>query len=127
MARRPLVTYKVTGILNVMNSMRGLANDSAMNDMDKDAAKIYERELKTEVPVRTGALKSTIRKRKAVKGYQVAAGGGPVTYVKPVMSHESKTVGQNFMQRAIVDTDEKRIKSYKDGMQKSIAKRGLLK
>lgn len=83
MARAPLI--QVEGAREVRTAMRRMDDRlDGMKDVHQDAAEPVASEARELVPVRSGALRASIRTDRRANGANVLAGKRPVPYAGPI-------------------------------------------
>lgn len=122
---KDLFSTRVLGVSEVSKSLRSLADPVEIRKMDKKAAEIFADAVRDEAPVRTGALRDSVRVVQKGDGYYARLGDSNTTYVRPVLAHESSVRGKNFLHRAFDNTRESRLSFYRRAMSALITRNRL--
>lgn len=79
-------TYKVTGLREVRKALKQYGDETktALKPANLEAARVVAEKSKYFVPVRTGALESTIRALATTKSGKVRVGNAKVEYAGPI-------------------------------------------
>lgn len=128
-------SIRVEGLRETIKNLEALGADkSEIVDANYRAAETLRRQALPNVPVRSGALKASLRSSRA-KGYaQVMMGNARVVYANPIhwgwfYDKEwfiQKNIKPNlFLYRALSSTKDEIVQRYNQDMQQLIQKYGL--
>jgi len=120
---------KVQGLRSTVNAMRLIGvPDQTLKDVSRSSAEIVAVEARSLVPVRTGALRDSIRVGALKSGAVIRAGGIRIPYANPIHwgwkydreNFIDKNIWpQPFLVRALGLKRETVIKNYFDGLKKA--------
>lgn len=118
-------SIKVSGLNQAIRALKDVGVPaSEIAAAGKDAAEIVAGEARTLVPVRTGALKGSIRTANQQRKAIVRAGGARVPYANPIhWGWFRRGIKPNqFFSRAIAGNIEKIYEKYFDSLNKLLEK-----